>query len=244
MLEQLVLSQGISNDKPSGLTCRTLSECGCSGIHHPAEPVRKVAERVLLLVYKVNPRMIRKQLPPDDDVTRRNLLYRQLFTEFDKLDMQRKKEMMQGNKSCLGPNFDTISPPATSSAKQSPPVEIRSKNVKYESRTHFGFGNMGNMNKVRDDKVTKKYFLLFFFLKHKVLESSLNSMKLNDRNSSPVRRRAEGRILKSKSGNCIEQVFLEQKPITSLLENGNGKVKIDSRKSSNSDSFEEPDVEL
>lgn len=68
-------------------------------------------------------------------------------------------------------------------------------------------------------------------------------MKLNDRNSSPVRR-AEGRILKSKSGNCIEQVFLEQKPITSLMENGNGKGKIDSRKSSNSDSFEEPDVEL
>lgn len=229
MLEQLVLSQGISSDKPSGLTCRTLSECGCSGIHHPAEPVRKVAERVLLLVYKVNPRMIRKQLPPDDDVTRRNLLYRQLFTEFDKLDMQRKKEMLQGNKSCLGPNFDTISPPATSSAKQSPPVEIRSKNVKYE-RTHFGFSNMGNMNK------------------HKVLESSLNSMKLSDRKSSPVRR-GEGRILKSKSGNCIEQVLLEQnkeftKPITSLLENGNSKIKDDSRKSSNSDSFEDPDAEL
>lgn len=87
-----------------------------------------------------------------------------------------------------------------------------------------------------------------FTLKHKVLESSLNSMKLNDRNSSPVRR-AEGRILKSKSGNCIEQVLLDQnkeltKPIKSLLENGNGKNKVDSRKSSNSDSFEEPDTEL
>lgn len=88
MLEQLVLSQGISSDKQSGLACRTLSEAGCSGIHHPAESVRKVAERVLLLVYKVNPRLVRKQLPPDDDITRRNLLYRQLFTEFDKIDLQ------------------------------------------------------------------------------------------------------------------------------------------------------------
>lgn len=88
MLEQLVLSQGISNDKQSGLACRTLSEAGCSGIHHPAESVRKVAERVLLLVYKVNPRLVRKQLPPDDDITRRNLLYRQLFSEFDKIDLQ------------------------------------------------------------------------------------------------------------------------------------------------------------
>lgn len=88
MLEQLVLSQGISQDKQSGLTCRILSECGCSGINHPHENVRKVAERILISVYKVNPRLIRKQLPPDDEITRRNLLYRQLFTEFDKIDAQ------------------------------------------------------------------------------------------------------------------------------------------------------------
>ncbi|XP_041448404.1 centrosomal protein of 104 kDa isoform X1 [Drosophila obscura] len=98
MLEQLVHTQGISTDKHSGLTCRALSECGCSGIHHPAEPVRKVAERILLLVYKINPRMVRKQLPPDDDITRRNLLYRQLFTEFDKLDLDRKQELLEASK--------------------------------------------------------------------------------------------------------------------------------------------------
>jgi centrosomal protein CEP104 len=88
ILEQLVLSQGINQEKPSGMSCRVLSECGCSGINHPHESVRKVAERILLAVYKVNPRLIRKQLPPDDEITRRNLLYRQLFTEFDKIDMQ------------------------------------------------------------------------------------------------------------------------------------------------------------
>lgn len=70
------------------MTCRTLSEFGLSGLHHPAEAVRKVAERILVLVYKVNPRLVRKQLPPDDDITRRNLLYRQLFHEFDKIDLQ------------------------------------------------------------------------------------------------------------------------------------------------------------
>lgn len=70
------------------MTCRTLSEFGSSGLHHPAEAVRKVSERILVLVYKVNPRLVRKQLPPDDDITRRNLLYRQLFHEFDKIDLQ------------------------------------------------------------------------------------------------------------------------------------------------------------
>lgn len=87
MLEQLVLSQGINQEKQSGMTCRILSECGCSGICHSNENVRKVAERILLAVYKINPRLIRKQLPPDDEITRRNLLYRQLFTEFDKIDL-------------------------------------------------------------------------------------------------------------------------------------------------------------
>ncbi|XP_067005297.2 centrosomal protein of 104 kDa [Anabrus simplex] len=98
MVEQLVLNHGISTDKNSGLTCRTLSEFGASGLHHPAEAVRKVAERVLTLVYRVNPRLVRKQLPPDDDITRRNLLYRQLYHEFDLIDNQRKKEILEKNK--------------------------------------------------------------------------------------------------------------------------------------------------
>jgi centrosomal protein CEP104 len=88
MLEQLILSQGINNEKQSGMTCRILSECGIQGIQHSHENVRKVAERILLAVYQVNPRLIRKQLPPDDEITRRNLLYRQLFAEFDKIDIQ------------------------------------------------------------------------------------------------------------------------------------------------------------
>lgn len=70
------------------MTCRVLSELGVSGLHHPAEAVRKVAERILIQVYKVNPRIVRKQLPPDDDITRRNLLYRHLMQEFDKVDLE------------------------------------------------------------------------------------------------------------------------------------------------------------
>lgn len=138
MLEQLVLSQGISTDKQSGLTCRSLSECGCSGIHHPAEPVRKVAERVLLLVYKVNPRLVRKQLPPDDDITRRNLLYRQLFSEFDKLDSERRRELMAANKRTTEPlSAHSLS----SSLPTSPPVNDspRIKSASLQENTKFGF---------------------------------------------------------------------------------------------------------
>ncbi|XP_049826748.1 centrosomal protein of 104 kDa isoform X2 [Aethina tumida] len=105
----------------SGLTCRTLSEFGSSGLHHPAEAVRKVSERILVLVYKVNPRLVRKQLPPDDDITRRNLLYRQLFHEFDKIDLQRKKEMLERNRliqQCsMTTNPDCFSPEPISNEK-------------------------------------------------------------------------------------------------------------------------------
>ena len=70
------------------MTCRILAELGISGLHHPAEAVRKMAEKILVLVYKSNPRLVRRQLPPDDEVTRRNILYRHLMQEFDKIDIE------------------------------------------------------------------------------------------------------------------------------------------------------------
>lgn len=121
MVEQLILNHGISTDKQSGLTCRTLSELGSSGLHHPAEAVRKVSERILILVYKVNPRLVRKQLPPDDDITRRNLLYRQLFHEFDRIDLQRKKEMETSQKPMTTPTRTRSMDSNVASLTKSPP---------------------------------------------------------------------------------------------------------------------------
>ncbi|XP_012160566.1 centrosomal protein of 104 kDa isoform X2 [Ceratitis capitata] len=181
MLEQLVLSQGIGTDKHSGLTCRALSECGCSGIHHPAEPVRKVAERILLLVYKVNPRLVRKQLPPDDDVTRRNLLYRQLFAEFDKLDLERKKDMLEANKYSSHNNRDPISPP---------PHRGRNELEHLQQATGSGGGSSyGGGAGSGSDSRSSPYGYMY-------------STKSPDPQSSPMRR-SETRILKSKSGHAL-----------------------------------------
>lgn len=140
MLEQLALSQGINTDKQSGLTCRALSDCGCSGLHHPSEPVRKVAERVLLLVYKINPRLVRKQLPPDDDVTRRNLLYRQIFTEFDKLDSQRRKEMLTSSRT-IETNAESFSLTNCAKAEHQFSLERKPKNVRHDGSEHSATGS-------------------------------------------------------------------------------------------------------
>ncbi|XP_015519363.2 centrosomal protein of 104 kDa [Neodiprion lecontei] len=136
MVEQLILNHGISTDKQSGLTCRTLSEFGLSGLHHPAEAVRKVSERVLVLVYKVNPRLVRKQLPPDDDITRRNLLYRQLFHEFDLVDLQRKKDLETSQKTTTPVHTKLVENNEASIAKSPPrssPVVSTSSSISITS---------------------------------------------------------------------------------------------------------------
>ncbi|XP_071448433.1 centrosomal protein of 104 kDa [Hetaerina americana] len=116
MAEQLILRHGISTEKQSGLTCRVLSELGYSGLHHPSEAVRKASERILIQVYQVNPRVVRKQLPPEDDLTRRNLLYRHLFQEFERIDIQRKKDMLQKSKAAAGASATSRMPSGGNSA--------------------------------------------------------------------------------------------------------------------------------
>ncbi|XP_055901824.1 centrosomal protein of 104 kDa isoform X2 [Eupeodes corollae] len=222
MLEQLVLSQGISTDKHSGLTCRALSECGCSGIHHPAEPVRKVAERILLLVYKVNPRLVRKQLPPDDDITRRNLLYRQLFTEFDKLDMERKKEMLEANKHFSGPSSDPISPPSNRSNDKQQNARGGGEHC-YDSRVGFGFGT-----KSPDSQSSPMRRSETRILKSKSGQSiSQNATSVSNGHATGIA--------------CNGKQEYNEKVKQSMI-SSNSRKNSNSNSNSNSESLEEPDV--
>ncbi|XP_028172012.1 centrosomal protein of 104 kDa [Ostrinia furnacalis] len=116
MLEQLLLSHGISTDKNSGLTVRRLAECGAAGAQHAAGAVRAAAERVLLAAYARSPRVVRAQLPPDDAVTRRNLIYRHLFQQFDRIDMQKmlnqaptEEQLLNGDQSIADSSLETAS---------------------------------------------------------------------------------------------------------------------------------------
>lgn len=193
MVEQLVLSQGISTDKQSGLTCRTLSEFGCSGIHHPAEPVRKVAERVLLLVYKVNPRLVRKQLPPDDDITRRNLLYRQLFNEFDKLDSVRRREIIKANRNASSGILKNSTPPF------SPNAALNTTSAQYDSLPNdmqslsFPFNSNGiNINSTDSTTVNSPRKCINLNRKSS-LENGKCNLQCNDSNSDSIESDNENR---------------------------------------------------
>ena len=64
-----------------------LAEFGLSAVNHASGPVRKAGERFMLRLYEINPKAVRKIMPPDNEQTRKsNLNYKFLFDEFNSLD--------------------------------------------------------------------------------------------------------------------------------------------------------------
>lgn len=55
-------------------------------LQHNSGEVREVAERIIKKLYKEVGAPIKDYLPPDDEKTRKNTLYRMLFEHFDKVD--------------------------------------------------------------------------------------------------------------------------------------------------------------
>lgn len=55
-------------------------------LSHTSGDVRERAEKVIVSLYNNCGTVIKNYLPSDDDKTRKNLLYKQLFKEFDKID--------------------------------------------------------------------------------------------------------------------------------------------------------------
>lgn len=70
----------------SGFTVRHVVEFGHSAFKHQNNEVRKVGERLLLALYAHYPTTVRKVLPQTDDIARKNVLYRNLFEQFEVLD--------------------------------------------------------------------------------------------------------------------------------------------------------------
>ena len=61
-------------------------------IQHTSGEVREEAEKIIIELYKDEGAPVKTFLPPDDDKTRRNVLYKQLFEAFDRIDGKPSKE--------------------------------------------------------------------------------------------------------------------------------------------------------
>ncbi|XP_055864407.1 centrosomal protein of 104 kDa-like isoform X2 [Biomphalaria glabrata] len=69
-----------------GLTIDNIMKFNVEGLNHNAGEVRDVIERLIKTMYKNHGAPIKDYLPPDDEKTRKNTLWRQLFEYFDQVD--------------------------------------------------------------------------------------------------------------------------------------------------------------
>ncbi|XP_074654970.1 centrosomal protein of 104 kDa-like [Tubulanus polymorphus] len=82
----------------SGLTLDNMMKYCMQAIEHTAGEVREEAERIIVALYKEVGEPVKDYLPPDDDRTRKNVLYRLLFEAFDKIDGKPSKDDLKRQK--------------------------------------------------------------------------------------------------------------------------------------------------
>ena len=63
-----------------------MAEFGLSAVNHASGPIRKAGERLLLRLYEINPKSVRKIMPPENDQNRKNMNYKNLYDDFKSLD--------------------------------------------------------------------------------------------------------------------------------------------------------------
>ena len=62
-----------------------LTTFGISGINHTAAPVRKYGEKIILKLYDLDPKTVKKTLPQDNPKNRKiNFHYRTIYEEFER----------------------------------------------------------------------------------------------------------------------------------------------------------------
>jgi len=64
-------------------------------LQHTAGEIREKAEKIIISMYREVGAPVKDYLPPDDDKTRKNVLYKQLFEAFDKIDGKPSKEELK-----------------------------------------------------------------------------------------------------------------------------------------------------
>ena len=80
-------------------------------LQHNSGEVREESEKIIVELYKEVGAPVREYLPPDDERNRKNILYKQLFEAFDKIDGKPSKADMKVNRKfdfTIGQNLRSI----------------------------------------------------------------------------------------------------------------------------------------
>lgn len=92
LVEQLINKVGI--DKNSGLTLSSVMPFAVSTLQHPSGPVRETGERIIVGLYREKGREVRRYLPSSDTSARKNMIYRQLFDTFERIDEENQRRRL------------------------------------------------------------------------------------------------------------------------------------------------------
>ena len=91
----LMYYQFLNFTQSSGLTVDNLMKFCVNALQHHSGQVRTVSEALIIKLYKQHRSVVKSYLPPDDEKTRRNTLYRQLFEAFDQIDGKPSKRDLE-----------------------------------------------------------------------------------------------------------------------------------------------------
>ncbi|XP_023244502.1 centrosomal protein of 104 kDa-like [Centruroides sculpturatus] len=93
LVEELIKQYPVSNTE--WLKFNKVMAFALNALEHPSAPVREVAERIIIILYKEFGNKVRKQLPYSDlsEQRRNNIKYRRLFDEFDRIDNENSRKM-------------------------------------------------------------------------------------------------------------------------------------------------------
>ncbi|MGH0143725.1 UNVERIFIED_CONTAM: hypothetical protein FKN15_000790 [Acipenser sinensis] len=83
LLERLLKDLGTDN---SSFTVDNVMQFAMGALEHSASEVRDTAVRIIQIMYRKNKSAVLEYLPPDDANTRRNILYKNMFDGFAKID--------------------------------------------------------------------------------------------------------------------------------------------------------------
>ncbi|KAK6175357.1 hypothetical protein SNE40_013840 [Patella caerulea] len=89
ILEALYKDHGLNK---SGLSVENMMPFCVEVLNHHSADVRDPAERIIKMLYRDVGAPVKDYLPPDDEKSRKNTLWRQLFEYFDKVDGKPSKE--------------------------------------------------------------------------------------------------------------------------------------------------------
>lgn len=100
LVEQIYKKFGLptSSNGPGVTVEDIMNFCNNAGLPHNAEEVRRVTVRIIQSLYDDIRAPVRNYLPLDDEKTRKNTLYRQIFDYFDKVDGKQNPNVSHENK--------------------------------------------------------------------------------------------------------------------------------------------------